>query len=79
MQAECTFFKTGTRTYLANKLNCVTKHNSKLTWIFTSYSTRHFINHSEDESDFFSEISAPTYLSILMIQEITEKSKHSIA
>jgi len=51
MQAACTFFKTGT--YLPTRLNCVTKHNSKLTWIFMSYSTRNFINHSEYESDFF--------------------------
>ena len=51
MQAACTFFKTGA--YLHSSLNSVTKHNSKLTWIFMSYSTRNFINHSECESDFF--------------------------
>jgi len=51
MQAACTFFKTGA--YLSSRLNFVTNHNSKLTRIFMSYSTRNFINHSEYESDFF--------------------------
>jgi len=52
MQAACTFFKTGTRTYLPNRLNCATKHNSKLTWIFMFYRTRNF-PYSEGKSDFF--------------------------
>ena len=51
MQAACTLLKTGN--YLPNELNCVTKHNSKLTGIFIFYSTRNFINYSEDKSDFF--------------------------
>jgi len=51
MQAAFTLLKTGN--YLPNELNCVTKHNSKLTWIFMFYSTRNFINYSEDKSDFF--------------------------
>jgi len=51
MQASRTLLKTGT--YLPNILKCVTKHNSKLTWIFMFYSTRNFINYSEYKSDFF--------------------------
>jgi len=51
MQAACTFLKAGT--YLPNRLNCVTKHNSKLTSIFMFYSTHNFVNYSEDKSDFF--------------------------
>ena len=77
MQAACTLLKTGN--YLPNELNCVTKHNSKLTWIVMSYSTRNCINYSEDKSDFFLRNIDSNLPEYSYDPENHRKSKHSVA
>ena len=76
LQAACTLFKTST--YLPSRLNCVTKHNSKLPEYLCFTANAISLATLRMRAISFSETSAPTYLSILTIQEIREKSKHSI-
>jgi hypothetical protein len=72
LKAACTLLKTST--YVPNRLNYVTKHNlKKQPRIFKFHKTRNFLTTPSMRAICFSETSASTYLSVLMIQGITER------